>query len=220
MCVCVQPQDRKVSCRCVLSSCPFSSQLAPAGDAQPQKSRLSRTLSDVASTESEPTDPASAQVAQKATFDLSDNSVRCPVGVNNLPGRQPQLFSNGRQEVEEKEPPFHSCRSHGSDAQGADQTCSKHAAAFQLNGGGQEPEAGSCDRKEAGTAAQPLGSGGFHSQHESPLIPMTLYLHRVKGLVLALLVEPHFLNDSASMEEVVRTGSAHNQLMLHLTEYL
>lgn len=33
---------------------------------------------------------------------------------------------------------------------------------------------------------------------------MSLYLHRVKGLVLALLVDPDFLNNKASMEEVVR----------------
>lgn len=39
---------------------------------------------------------------------------------------------------------------------------------------------------------------------ENPLIPFTLYMHRVKGLVLALLVEPHFTSDATSMEEVVR----------------
>lgn len=33
---------------------------------------------------------------------------------------------------------------------------------------------------------------------------MMLYLHRVKGLVLALLTDPRFLSDEASMEEVVR----------------
>lgn len=49
--------------------------------------------------------------------------------------------------------------------------------------------------------------GAFDNPEESPLIPMTLYMHRVKGLVLALLVEPHFLSDTASMEEVVRTKS-------------
>lgn len=52
-----------------------------------------------------------------------------------------------------------------------------------------------------------LCSGAFDNPGETPLIPMTLYLHRVKSLVLALLVEPHFLSDTASMEEVVRTKS-------------
>lgn len=33
---------------------------------------------------------------------------------------------------------------------------------------------------------------------------MTLYMHRVNGLVLALLVEPRFTSDSDSMKEVVR----------------
>lgn len=153
--------------------------------------------------------PGSAQHPQKATFDLSDNATHGPVGshgANNLPGHQSRLFSNGQQEEEEKEPRLHSCGSYGSDAQGANQMCSQDAtAAFQLNG--QDTEAASCDRKEAAPGAQPLGSGGLDSQNKSPLIPMTLYLHRVKGLVLALLVEPDFLNDSASMEEVVRTAS-------------
>lgn len=120
----------------------------------------------------------------------------CPVGsrgASNLAVHQSQLFSNGEQEAEEREPPFPSCP-----------PCLKDAAdGFQLNGGGQDAEAGSCDRKEAASAARLPGSGGVDSREESRLIPMTLYLHRVKGLVLALVVEPDFLNDSASMEEVV-----------------
>lgn len=42
------------------------------------------------------------------------------------------------------------------------------------------------------------------ASEENALIPMTLYMHRVKGLVLALLVELHFMSDATSMEEVVR----------------
>lgn len=184
-----QPQDGVSSCKCVLSAFPCSSRACQGGDAQPRRSRLSRTLSDVPSTEWEPSDPGPAQ---KATFDLSDNSVGSH-GASNLPGSQSELFSNGDQEVEEEAPQLHSCGGDGSEAQGGEQTGNAAAAAFQLNGGG-DPEAGSCDRKEA------RGSGGSHSPE---LIPMSLYLHRVKGLVLALLVEPHFLDDPASMEEVV-----------------
>lgn len=185
-----------------------SSQLTP--DAQPLKSRLSRTLSDVASTESELLDPGSAQVPQKGPFEASDNPVLCPVashGATNLPSRPSPLFSNGKPVAEKEEPQFNSCQRYGSDAHGGDQACSKDAATFNLNRREVDTEAGSCDRKEDGTTAQPMSSGGFDSQNESPLIPMMLYLHRVKGLVLALLVEPHFLSDSSSMEEVVSPGS-------------
>lgn len=165
--------------------------MAPVGEAQPQRPRLSRTLSDTPSTESGPSDPA--------TFDLSDNSVRPvgPRGASDLPSCQSQLFPNGRQEAEETEPPFPSSRRPRSEAQGG-----AAAAAPQLNGAGQDTEAGSCDGKGAGSGARPLGCGIFDG-HQSGLVPMTLYLHRVDGLVLALLVEPRFLDDPASMEEVV-----------------
>lgn len=60
-------------------------------------------------------------------------------------------------------------------------------------------------------------SEAFDSSEETPLIPMMLYLHRVKGLVLALLAEPHFLSDTASMEEVVRNNSdSHSTLVISL----
>ncbi len=73
----------------------------------------------------------------------------------------------------------------------------------------EEASGGVCGRAQGQrveTQDPPLCSGAFNNPEESPLIPMSLYLHRVKGLVLALLVEPHFLSDTASMEEVVRNN--------------
>lgn len=175
------------------------------------KPRLSRTLSDVGSSDSELLDPGSAQVPQKGSFEVSGNAVLCPVvsqGATNLASHS-QLFLNGKQMVEKDEPQFHHSQSYESDAHGGEHTRSKDAATIDLNSRGVGTDRRSCDKKEAGTTAHPLGSGGFDSQHESPLIPMMLYLHRVKGLVLALLVEPHFLDDSTSVEEVVSTANPH-----------
>lgn len=188
----------------------FSPQLTPAGDSQPLKSRLSRTLSDVGSSNSELLDPGSAQLPQEGSFEVSGTAVLCPVvsqGATNLASHS-QLFLNGKQMVEKDEPQFHSSQSYGSDVHGGEQTCSKNTAIIDLNSR-VDTERRSCDRKADGSTAQPLGSGGFDSQREGPLIPMMLYLHRVKSLVLALLVEPHFLNDSTSMEEVVSTVNTH-----------
>lgn len=62
---------------------------------------------------------------------------------------------------------------------------------------------------ESGGGGPPPGSSS--GAEEAPLVPMTLYLHRVKSLVLVLLVEQSFLTDSTSMEEVVR-GHFHAHL--------
>ncbi|XP_016886617.1 Hermansky-Pudlak syndrome 4 protein homolog, partial [Cynoglossus semilaevis] len=67
-------------------------------------------------------------------------------------------------------------------------------------GGGGDGGRGS--RSVGGQEAEVCGPPPPPSDSLESLIVMSLYLHRVKGLVLALLVDPDFLNNKASMEEV------------------
>lgn len=147
----------------------------------------------MASSESEPSDPGFSQSPQKVSVSprSSDSSVFSPGSLQGPP------FSNGQPEAEEEDSYYQSFHS--------------------ATGGESQPqEEGSAavfedDDSACGPAAEPhekkvLEEASVCSPEESPLIPMTLYLHRVHGLVLALLVEPHFLSDTASMEEVVSSS--------------
>ncbi|KAM9360017.1 BLOC-3 complex member HPS4 [Symphorus nematophorus] len=228
----------------------FSSYSTPHKDTPPVKTRLSRTLSDMPSTESDQSDPGPCQSdvfspAPSQSADPPTPSLHPPVSNGQHEEEEVEV-----EEEEEEEEALNVSHYHSFHSNGGGDSQTHHegdSSAFEedahLNGGEGDAACGtvfdhrgaesgndeSHDSRGCGSAEghraetqhllphPPHPPGGFDSPEESPLVPMSLYLHRVKGLVLALLVEPHFLSDTASMEEVYHSSLASlNGLEAHL----
>lgn len=163
----------------------------------------------MASTESETSDPGSPLSTWKAS--LSDHPVFSPVPSQDPadPESTRPLFLNGQHEAEEDESYYHSFQSN-TGADGLTQNEGDAVALAEnrhLNSGGGDLACVVASDSRGAESRDGDPPPVFDIPEESPLIPMTLYLHRVKGLVLALLVEPLFSSDTASMEEVVSSSS-------------
>ncbi|CAB1319647.1 unnamed protein product [Coregonus sp. 'balchen'] len=79
------------------------------------------------------------------------------------------------------------------------------------------------EKARQGSKVQQADTGGLpptspcENSTDAPLLPMALYQHRVRELVLALLVEPQFHSDTTATEEVyLRSLASLNGLEAHL----
>jgi len=223
---------------------PSRSHSTPSKTSCPQRSRLSRTLSDTPSATDSNTDPetdsphtppltldspllpalnsGAKQSPARTTVDdspLFHASLRSP-GISPFPNRKGPRSGGDEEEEEEEEEDddgaletsrYYSFHSHGGNSSQGEASPLVEAPAIKSDRSpGQEGSPGCSAASRGSVDSHGSGGGAAGSptvgDKDRTVVPMTLYQHRVKGLVLALLVEPHCQRDTEeAMEEVVCT---------------
>ncbi|XP_034025578.1 Hermansky-Pudlak syndrome 4 protein [Thalassophryne amazonica] len=214
----------------------------PNKESVPAKTRLSRTLSDTPfyDSDSAHSPPASRKVSLGLYSSASHSPTFSPVpsqsAVSAVDSPQQSLkpvFPNGHVQCEDETEARDesNCHSLDSSAEGCSQTHTEGNGSVtdlsedDITASGPALDLGADEAGVEGDGS-PRGhrleardgcSSVSEQAKENPLIPMKLYLHQVQALVLVLLVEPSFFNDTVSMEEVYHSSLASlNGLEAHL----
>ncbi|XP_013871032.1 BLOC-3 complex member HPS4 [Austrofundulus limnaeus] len=218
----------------------LGSQTAPHKKDPPKKTRLSRTLSDTPSSDSETPlqSPFRPHLSESHDSLFSPASSQSAESANPSPRSARTPLSNGRDSGEaEEEVQEGSYRGsfQNEEDEGSHGDSSVFTETHRVNGDGGAACGADGDHRGADSEKKLAGDPGvccrkglkaetrhpppltFDGLEESPLVPMTLYMYRVNGLVLALLVEPPFTSDTNSMKEVNQSSLASlNGLEAHL----